>query len=61
MQTDCFFLLFFFFFFFFFLYFCIKSSIRLASCKSALNPSVVYSADRSMAVVPVLVLFFVAL
>ena len=27
-----------------------------ASCKSALNPTVVYSADRSKAVVPVLVL-----
>ena len=29
--------------------------------KSALNPPVVYSTDRSKAVVPVLVLFFVAL
>ena len=35
--------------------------VRLASCKSALNPSVVYSTDRSNAVVPVLVLLFVAL
>ena len=32
-----------------------------ASCKSALNPPVVYSTDRSKAVVPVLVLLFVAL
>ena len=48
-----------------FMYFCIESSIgtrvRLASCKSALNPTVVYSTDRSKAVVPVLVLLFVAL
>ena len=35
--------------------------VKLASCKSALNPPVVYSTDRSKAVVPVLVLFFVAL
>ena len=35
--------------------------VKLASCKSALNPPVVYSPDRSKAVVPVLVLFFVAL
>ena len=35
--------------------------MTLASCKSALNPPVVYSADRSKAVVPVLVLLFVAL
>ena len=43
--------------------------MKLASCKSALNtsppppraPPVVYSTDRSKAVVPVLVLFFVAL
>ena len=49
--------------------------MKLASCKSALNPApppappppppphppVVYSSDRSKAVVPVLVLFFVAL
>ena len=34
---------------------------KLASCKSALNPSVVYSTDRSKAVVPVLVFLFVAL
>ena len=33
---------------------------KLASCKSALNPPVVYSTDRSKAVVPVLVLLFVA-
>ena len=45
--------------------FCIKSSIgprvKLTGCKSALNPTVVYSTDRSKAVVPVLVLLFVAL
>ena len=35
--------------------------VKLASCKSALNPLVVYSADRSKAVVPVLVVLFVAL
>ena len=35
--------------------------VKLASCKSALNPTVVYSTDRSKAVVPVLVLLFVAL
>ena len=35
--------------------------LKLASCKSALNPTVVYSTDRSKAVVPVLVLPFVAL
>ena len=35
--------------------------VNLASCKSALNPPVVYSTDRSKAVVPVLVLLFVAL
>ena len=35
--------------------------VKLASCKSALNPSVVYSTDRSKAVVPVFVLIFVAL
>ena len=34
---------------------------KLASCKSALNPPVVCSTDRSKAVVPVLVLLFVAL
>ena len=33
--------------------------VKLACCKSALNPTVVYSTDRSKAVVPVLV--FVAL
>ena len=33
----------------------------LASCKSALNPSVVYSTDRSKALVPVLVFLFCAL
>ena len=35
--------------------------MKVASCKSALNPTVVYSIDRSKAVVPVLVLLFVAL
>ena len=35
--------------------------VKLASCKSALNPRVVCSTDRSKAVVPVLVLLFVAL
>ena len=35
--------------------------VKLASCKSALNPSVVCSTDRSKAMVPVLVLLFVAL
>ena len=33
--------------------------VKLASCKSALNPPVVCSTDRSKAVVPVLVLLFV--
>ena len=39
------------------------SRVKLAICKSALQPPplVVYSADRSKAVVPVLVLLFVAL
>ena len=35
--------------------------VKLASCKSALNPPVVYSTDYSKALVPVLVLLFVAL
>ena len=35
--------------------------VKLASCKSALNPPVDCSTDRSKAVVPVLVLLFVAL
>ena len=35
--------------------------VKLASYKSALNPPVLYSTDRSKAVVPVLVLLFVAL
>ena len=35
--------------------------VKLASCKSALNPPVVYSTDRSKAVVLVLVLLFVDL
>ena len=35
--------------------------MKLASCKSALNPPVVCSTDRSKAVVPVLVLHFVNL
>ena len=47
------------------MYFCIKSSIgtqgEVTSCKSALNPPVVCSADRSKAVVAVLVFLFDAL
>ena len=35
--------------------------VKLASCKSALNPPVVCPTDCSKAVVPVLVLLFVAL
>ena len=35
--------------------------MKLASCKSALNPPIVFSTDRSKAVVLVLVLLFVAL
>ena len=35
--------------------------MKLVSCKSALTPPVVCSTDRSKAVVPVLVLLFVAL
>ena len=35
--------------------------VKLVSCKSALNHPVVCSTDRSKAVVPVLVLLFVAL
>ena len=35
--------------------------MKLAICKSALSPPVVYSTDCSKAVVPVLVLLFVAL
>ena len=35
--------------------------VKLASCKSALNPRWFNSTDRSKAVVPVLVLLFVAL
>ena len=35
--------------------------VKLASCKSALTPPMVYSTDRSKAVVPVLVLLFLAL
>ena len=33
--------------------------VKIASCKSALNPTVVCSADRSKAVVPVLILLLV--
>ena len=44
------------------MYFCIKSSrLKMASCKSALNPAVVFSTDRSKAVVLMLFLLFVAL
>ena len=35
--------------------------VKLASCKSALTPPVICSTDRSKAVIPVLVLLFVAL
>ena len=35
--------------------------MKLASCKSALNATVVYSTDRSKALVPVPVLLFVAM
>ena len=35
--------------------------VKLASCKSALNPSVIYSTDRSKAVVAMLFLLFVAM
>ena len=35
--------------------------VKLASCKNALNPLVVYSTDHSKAVVLVLVLLFLAL
>ena len=50
-------------FLFYFLWLRVASGprVKLASCKSALNPPVVYSTDRSKAVVPVLVLLFVAL
>ena len=37
------------------------SRVKLAGCKSALNPPVVDSTERSKAVVPVLFLLFVAL
>ena len=35
--------------------------VQILNCKSALNPTVNYSTDRSKAVVPLLVLLFVAL
>ena len=35
--------------------------VKLASCKSAFNPTVVYSTVRSKAVVPAVILLFVAL
>ena len=35
--------------------------VKLVSCKSALNPPVVYSTDRFKAVIPMLVLLCVAL
>ena len=35
--------------------------VKLAGCKTALNPPVVYSTNRSKAVVPVLVLLVVTL
>ena len=34
----------------------LRPRVKLASCKSALNPPVLFSTDRSKAVVPVLVL-----
>ena len=34
--------------------------VKLASCESALYPPVIYSTDRSKAVVPVLVLLLLA-
>ena len=46
------------------MYFCIKSSIgtqRVGLLQKCFKPPVVYSSDRSKAVVPVLVLLFVAL
>ena len=47
----------------FFMYYILRVAseprVKLTSCKSALNPLVVYSADRSKAVVPVLVCCFV--
>ena len=55
-------------FFIFFFFFCIsvlrvasEPRVMLASCKSALNPPMVYSSDRSKAVVPVLVLLVITL
>ena len=48
-----------------FIYFYIKSSIgtqgEIVDCKSALNPAVVYTTDRSKAVVLVLLLLCVEL
>ena len=38
-----------------------RPRVKLAGCKSALQPPAVYSTDRTKAVVPVLVLLFVAL
>ena len=38
-----------------------EPGVKLVSCKSVLNPTVVYSTDRSMAIFLVLVLLFVAL
>ena len=38
-----------------------RPSLKLAGCKSALNRPAAYSTERSKAVVPVLVLLFVAL
>ena len=42
-------------------FYVVGPNVKLVGCKSALNPSVVYSTDRPKAVVPVLVLLFVAL
>ena len=55
------FFVFFFFFFFSVLRAASRSRVKLAGCKSALNPTVVCSADHSGAVVPLLILLFVAL
>ena len=63
MRTEFLLLLFFFFFFVFFSVLRVTSGpmVKLVGCKSASNPPVVYSTDSSKAVVPVLVLVFVAL
>ena len=57
----CFFFFFFCFFFVFVFFFLSGLRVKLVGRKSALKPPVLYSTDRSKAVVPVLVLSFVAL